>query len=144
MKKILSVLMIGMALTVLQTTTAIAQAPVFGTDCNAEPTEALKKACFENKSTGHNPGDGEDCAGMPTPEEVAACWDRQPAPAGAHGGMAPPMDGAHGGMAPPMDGAHGGMAPPAEEGGEALPIDDPRCIVEPKARDYRCPGFVGP
>ena len=43
-----------------------------------------------------------------------------------------------------MDGAHGGMAPPAEEGGEALPIDDPRCIVEPKARDYRCPGFVGP
>ena len=37
-----------------------------------------------------------------------------------------------------------GMAPPAEEGGEALPIDDPRCIVEPKARDYRCPGFVGP
>ena len=55
-------------------------------------------------------------------EEVAACWDRQPAPAGAHGGM----------------------APPAEEGGEALPIDDPRCIVEPKARDYRCPGFVGP
>jgi hypothetical protein len=26
----------------------------------------------------------------------------------------------------------------------ALPIDDPRCIVEPKARDYRCPGFVAP
>jgi hypothetical protein len=133
MKKILYIFMIGMALTVLQTTTAIAQAPVFGTDCNAEPTEALKKACFENKSTGHNPGDGEDCAGMPTPEEVAACWDRQPAPAGPHDGMAPPMDG-----------AHDGMAPPAEEGGEALPIDDPRCIVEPKARDYRCPGFVGP
>ena len=41
-------------------------------------------------------------------------------------------------------GGHDGMAPPAEEGGEALPIDDPRCIVEPKARDYRCPGFVGP
>ena len=81
---------------------------------------------------------------MPTPEEVAACWDRQPAPAGAHDGMAPPMDGTHDGMAPPMDGAHDGMAPPAEEGGEALPIDDPRCIVEPKARDYRCPGFVAP
>ena len=135
MKKILYIFMIGMALTVLQTTTAIAQAPVFGDDCNAEPTEELKKACFEHKSTGHNPGDGEDCAGMPTPEEVAACWDRQPAPPGAHGGMTPPMDGAHGGMAPPMDGAHGG---------DALPLSDPRCQVEPKARDYRCPGFVGP
>ena len=132
MKKILYVFMIGMALTVLQTTTAIAQAPVFGVDCNAEPTEELKKACFEHKSTGHNPGDGEDCAGMPTPEEVAACWDRQPAPAGAAGA---PADGAHGGMAPPMDGAHGG---------DALPLSDPRCQVEPKARDYRCPGFVGP
>ena len=132
MKKILYVFMIGMALTVLQTTTAIAQAPVFGDDCNAEPTEELKKACFEHKSTGHNPGYGEDCAGMPTPEEVAACWDRQPAPPGAHGGMTPPMDGAHGSMAP------------GAPGGDALPLSDPRCQVEPKARDYRCPGFVGP
>ena len=56
------------------------------------------------------------------------------APTGGHDGMAPP-----GGMAPPAGSP--GMAPP---GGEALPIDDPRCIVEPKARDYRCPGFVGP
>ena len=60
------------------------------------------------------------------------------------GTMSHAPTGGHDGMAPPMDGAHGGMAPPAEEGGEALPIDDPRCIVEPKARDYRCPGFVGP
>ena len=84
MKKILYVFMIGMALTVLQTTTAIAQAPVFGDDCNAEPTEELKKACFEHKSTGHNPGDGEDCAGMPTPEEVAACWDAKNQHANQH------------------------------------------------------------
>ena len=65
------------------------------------------------------------------------------APTGGHDGMAPPM-GAPGTMGHAPTGGHDGMAPPAEEGGEALPIDDPRCIVEPKARDYRCPGFVGP
>jgi len=65
------------------------------------------------------------------------------APTGGHDGMAPPM-GAPGTMGHAPTGGHDGMAPPAKEGGEALPIDDPRCIVEPKARDYRCPGFVGP
>ena len=59
MKKTLYFLMVGMALTVVQTTTAIAQAPQ------------------------------EDCAAAPTPELVAECWDRQPAASGAHGGMAP-------------------------------------------------------
>jgi hypothetical protein len=41
--------------------------------------------------------------------------------------------------------ANDGMAAGSHAGEDAaLPIDDPRCIVAPTARDYRCPGFVAP
>ena len=126
MNKIVSFLMVGLFFALFNVATVAAEAP---TDCMAEPTEALKNACFEHQSTGHNPGDGEDCAGMPTPEETAACFDRQPA--GAHGGAAPTT-------------ADGDAGTGAGDGEVALTIDDPRCIVAPEARDHRCPGFVAP
>ena len=56
--------------------------PPHGPDCNAEPTEALKNACFEKQSTGHHgdpghhpPGEHHehDCSEIPEPEGKALC-----------------------------------------------------------------------
>ena len=113
MNRLVYLLMVGLAFTVLQISTVAADheaGHIQGTDdgsgdCGGVPCP-----------TGDDPGAGEDCAAMPTPTEVAACWDRQAPPSGTSEAGAPPT----------------------------LTLEDPRCQLAPEDRDPGCPPMAPP
>jgi len=80
MQKFFNFLMVGLTFTVFQVATVEAD-EVDISHCaqfEGEPKVACEAAAHGAAASGA----GEDCAGMPTPTEVAACWERQ-APAAA-------------------------------------------------------------
>ena len=113
MQKLFSFLIIGLTFVVLNVSTvegAHEAGHIQGTDdgsgdCGGVPCP-----------TGDDPGAGEDCAAMPTPTEVAACWDRQAPPSGTSEAGAPPT----------------------------LTLEDPRCQLAEADRDPGCPPMAPP
>ena len=115
MRRLSYFLMVGLAFTVLQISTVSAEDVDISHCADLEPT-AARPACEAAAHAGPPMGDpnmpppgghhdGPDCAALPTPGEVAACWDAKAKHDGPPPGM--PHDG------PPPGGHHDGPPPGA-------------------------------